>query len=267
MAAIDRRAPQRADRPTNPFSQPTAPSPASVWLCAPDPTQEDPLWPVWATRTVEAFSAPGERVVIRSLGGYPALPGEMAALIGAAARTGRRPVGLLPTPAGAARTRAHLPATTPAASADTVPLRVAPAAATVSVGVGRRRPARETGPAALVVVLAGPVQPGARAPRRSPIPARVLASWAVPLRPGGVMALLSPPALGRRDRGGASGLVQAAQDAGLTYTQHIVLVHTPVVGDQLLPPASTRRPHAPFWPVHTDLHLFSAPADPLQEQL
>jgi len=46
-----------------------------------------------------------------------------------------------------------------------------------------------------------------------------------------------------------------------------VLLHTAVAGNHLAPPPSTRRPHAPFWPVHTDLHVFTAPADLLQEQL
>lgn len=51
-------------------------------------------------------------------------------------------------------------------------------------------------------------------------------------------------------------MVAAAQDAGLTYLQHIVLVHTPTTEHGLARPPITRRPHAPFWPAHTDLHLF-----------
>jgi hypothetical protein len=244
MAALDHSADPDA----------AAPTPPSVWLCAPQPGQDDPPWPRWATLTVEAFSTPGDRVIIRSLGGYPSLPGEMAALISAAAHGGRRPVALLPTPAGADRTR-HLAATVN-------PPGVRPR---VVVGVGRRRPGREAGAAALVVALAGAVQPGARPPgRRHPLSAHVLAAWASPLRAGGVLAVHSPPPLGRRPRPSPAALITAAQQAGLTYTQHIVLVHVPAVGEHLQPPPVTRRPHAPFWLVHTDLWVFTTPTEPTE---
>lgn len=162
-------------------------------------------------------------------------------------------------------------------------------AGAAQVAVGRRRPAREAGPAGLVVVLAGPVAPGARPAGRRPIPARVLAGWARPLRPGGVMTLLAPPPLGQKRWGqrrfltrslssfdttndprgvdgvasSGGGLVGALQEAGLSYTQHIVLVHAPTGPEGLLAPTDNpRRPHAPFLPVHTDLFVALSPADP-----
>jgi hypothetical protein len=290
--------------------------------------------PVWATRTIEAFSTLGDRVVVRSLGSHPSLPGEVAALIGAAQAGGRRPVALLPTPATAHATRALLPATaptgvhtpvdTPAAAAATPaaadpgvatspmatatgdssrvaalgvaassvatdrmgspPEMATPVSTTVHgarpvfhrvpapvgdrarVEVGRRRTGSEHGGAGLVVVVAGPVCAGARASRR-PVPARVLASWTRVLRPGGVLVVLSPPEIGaqRRWRPPAPGLVGLVQDIGLSYLQHIVLVHAPVADGQLRPPASAGRPQAPFWSVHTDLAVFALPSDPFAQ--
>lgn len=375
-------------------------SPPNLWLCTPQTSADDLPGPIWAQRTIEAFTNPGDRIIVRSLGGYPSLPGEAAALIGAAARAGRHPIALLPTPATAARTRALLsavlprltlepghthpperaaatPATRPrvathsadvaaatdpavavvtrpeAATPDAVAtadpmatrdpmasgghraghcavaageaagrsvepvapdhpawtgpglvtdvvsarmpfgadpgtlildprgdlatalltklgaqVRVAAAAPTVaatraSVGVGRRRPAREAGPATAVVVLAGPVAPGARPPRWANLSARVLAAWARPLRPGGILVVLSPAVIGR-PRGRAANrfrsLASAARDAGLAHTEHIVLVHTPTNTQGLERPESNRRPHAPYWPAHTCLDVFAVQA-------
>jgi hypothetical protein len=133
----------------------------------------------------------------------------------------------------------------------------------VRVGVGRRRPATESGPAELVVVLAGPIVAAARVPRRR-ITARLISSWARVLRPGGLLVLLRPAELGsRRGRPESHGqVVRAAQDAGLSYLQHIVLLHVPTTEHGLARPASTRRPHAPFWPVHTDALVFATAPDP-----
>jgi hypothetical protein len=137
--------------------------------------------------------------------------------------------------------------------------------AAASVRVARRRPVPRTGSAALLVVLAGPVTPGARWVRRGVSP-RLLGAWARVLRPGGLLAVLAPPTIGRSaHRGGhtSGDLVRAAQDVGLTYTQHVVLVHTPAIDGRLAAPVATRRPHAPFLPVHTDLWLLTHyPADP-----
>jgi SAM-dependent methyltransferase len=96
------------------------------------------------------------------------------------------------------------------------------------VGVGRRRAGLEMGVAAAVIVLAGPVAAGARLPRRSMPSARLLAEWSRVLPPGGVVAVLSPPPLGRhRARGGRweGSPVPGLGEAGLSWTEHIVLVH------------------------------------------
>ena len=318
-------------------------APGSVWLCVPGPHEPDPGPPIWARRTVEAFSQAGDRVIVRSHGAHASLPGEVAALIGAATALGRHPLALLPTPASATRTRALLTATTPTptgpavpagsgagitgavaaatpheapagtstatpaamstaaastaatragvataaagvataaspggavtAATPTGPVAGAPATASPTgsagpaagpvVGVSRRRPARASG-AALVVVLAGPVTSGARGARR-PIPSRALRAWSAALRPGGILAVLTPPQIGHRRWGPPpGGIVATAQDIGLAYTAHIVLVHTPVRDGQLQRPDSPRRPHAPFWTVHTDLFaLRREPLDPV----
>jgi hypothetical protein len=60
--------------------------------------------------------------------------------------------------------------------------------------------------------------------------------------------------------------VATAQDIGLAYTAHIVLVHTRVAEGQLQRPDTQRRPHAPFWTVHTDLFaLRREPLDPFDQ--
>jgi hypothetical protein len=266
----------------------TSGSPGTVWLCVPGRGQDDPALPVWASRTVAEFSAPGERVVIRALASYPGLAGEMAALIGAATQTGRYPVALLPTPASAARTRALLPALLPTAatlgdqpwgaSPDELPAQTPDGPGALQsrgaprggprvrprIGVGRRRPAMEASPAGLVVVLAGPVSAGARAPRRT-ITRGLISAWARPLRPGGLLMVLRPGELGqRRASHGHGAVVSTAREAGLSYLQHIVLVHVPATEAGLAHPDSTRRPHAPFWPVHTDALVLQTPPDPTE---
>ncbi|MBF6556355.1 MAG: hypothetical protein IVW52_09315 [Acidimicrobiales bacterium] len=297
-------------------------NPPTVWLCAPAPDADDPPLPIWASRCIEAFSAPGAAVVVRALGSYPALPGEAAALIAAAATAGRRAHAVLPTPTLAARTRALLPAAgitapgphpnpghgsspghplsgrsgrerghtpgtatpdpdhadrqdvaaaTPGhhlaehagaevvvAAAGSVPAMGEAAGRGGTVGVGRRRPATEAGPADLVVVLAGPVSAAARVAGKRPLSARVLTGWTRVLRPGGVLVVLTPSVLGRAHRWwGPASVIVAGQDAGLTYTQHCVLVHSPVIHGELARPTSSRRPHAPFWSVHTDLFVLT----------
>jgi hypothetical protein len=208
----------------------------------------------------------------------------MAALIGAATQAGRYPVALLPTPASAARTRALLPALLPTAvTLGGHPFGASPEEMVAQnpdgssalgrrggpivrprIGVGRRRPAMEASPAGLVVVLAGPVAAGARAPRRT-ITRGLISAWARPLRPGGLLMVLRPGELGqRRTSHGHAGVVSTAREAGLSYLQHIVLVHVPATEAGLAHPDSTRRPHAPFWPVHTDALVLQTPPDPTE---
>lgn len=93
----------------------------------------------------------------------------------------------------------------------------------------------EASPAGLVVVLAGPVAAGARAPRRT-ITRGLISAWARPLRPGGLLMVLRPGELGQhRTSHGHAGVVSTAREAGLSYLQHIVLVHVPAAeGDALV---------------------------------
>jgi hypothetical protein len=138
------------------------------------------------------------------------------------------------------------------------------------VGVGRRRAGVEHGPAAVVIVLAGPVTADARLPRRTMPSARVLGRWARVLEPGGVLAVLSPPPVGRhRAPGGRweGSPVPGLAEVGLSWADHIVLIHAPTTGDGLDHPDLPRRPELPFLQVHTCLDLFendaADPTDPV----
>ena len=77
------------------------------------------------------------------------------------------------------------------------------------------------------------------------------------LRPGGLLAVLTSAA---RAPGQAGRVVARARAAGLSYTQHIVLVHAVIRGDSLDGP---QLPHPPgplvHAAAHTDLLLFTAP--------
>jgi hypothetical protein len=142
--------------------------------------------------------------------------------------------------------------------------RSADASVTPVVGVGRRRAGTEHGPAAAVTVLAGPVAAGARLPRRTMPSARLLGQWARVLEPSGVLAVLSPPPVGRhRAPGGRweGSPVPELAVAGLSWTDHIVLVHAPTTGDGLPHPDGPRRRELPFAPVHTCLDLFESELD------
>ena len=131
------------------------------------------------------------------------------------------------------------------------------------VGVGRRRAGVEHGPAAAVIVLAGPVAADARLPRRTMPSARVLGQWARVLEPAGVLGVLSPPPVGRhRAPGGRweGSPVPGLAEVGLSWTDHLVLVHAPTRGNGadtgLDHPERPRRPELPFVQTHTCLDLF-----------
>ena len=247
-------------------------SPASVWLCVPRGDEPDPLVPGWAARTIAEFSVAGEQVTIGCLVSYPGMVGEVAALTHAALVTGRRPVALLPTSVAATRTRALLcafgsgepdpvqhTAGHPAEEHNTESVR-GDGGLRVAGGAGCQRLSSDVGPAGLVVALAGPVSAGARPPRQRFSP-RLMRSWAHRLRPGGVLVVLRPSEVGTRGRRCAPGhgsIIAAAQDAELLYLQHIVLVHVPTTDTGVAHPDLTRRPHTPFWPVHTDALVFQS---------
>ena len=171
--------------------------------------------------------------------------------------------------------------TSPAAATDRCMATNRSVPAVVRVGVGRRRAWLEHGPAAAVIVLAGPVGPDARLPRRaqrSGLPsARLLAAWARVLEPGGVIGVLSPPPMGRHRRGGErreSAPVPGLGQRGLMWSDRIVLVHA---GSHTRTGSGTeagglghhqppRPPHTPFAPVHSYLDLYESdlidPASP-----
>ena len=233
--------------------------------------------------------------------GYPGRAGDIRALQRAAHSSGRHILGLphtstgassgVPAPGGPGTAAAGF-----AGAGGDAPRGIAPfagpeisgRAAAAASGHG------SAGGAALVVVLGGPVRCGARAIVTEPT-ARQVAQWARALRAGGLLVVLCPPVLGRnagrrcsrlaqllnrhgllgggllggpsaggRGAGRAFGggdVVRLGQEAGLIYTQHIVLVHAPAGPDGLLRvPAGQqpRRPHAPCWNTHTDLWLFRA---------
>jgi hypothetical protein len=80
------------------------------------------------------------------------------------------------------------------------------------------------------------------------------------LRPGGILAVVlgtdhsNPPA-------DAAGLVDLAATAGLSYLQHIVVVHAAATGDRLTPPdhqaAKLGAGGAAHLKVHRDLMIFT----------
>jgi hypothetical protein len=225
---------------------------------------------VWARRLVAEYSHRGERVLVQAWGAHPSLPGEVAALIDAAAAQERAPLALLPTQAGATRTRSHLTQLArPGDSAGRAPAGRPPAQRGMwgQVSVGRRRIETHLGGVGLVVVVTAPVCTGARASRRRISP-RQVAAWARPLRPGGVLVVLRAADIGdRRARVQShSHVVDAARTAGLRFLQHVVLVHVPAGPEGLTRPSVTRLPHALFAPVHTDALVLQAPDEPDPDQ-
>ena len=221
---------------------------SSVWLCAPGPDEPDPDIPRWASGVIAEYSRPGQRVEVRVAAPYLGAAGEVAAVLHAAASTGREPVAMLPTPTLAAHTRRLLPAFTHHPDPHLGPdLGVASGPVDVSVAPHRPRVLVE-GPdvapeaaAALVVVLAGPIGPDAVSPPAH-LTSAALAGWARRLPPEGTLVLLRPPQppatnggtnSGTNQGGGCMALVAVAARAGLSYAQHVVLLHVPVVGDRV----------------------------------
>lgn len=233
----------------------------SVWLCASKPSEPDPDIPRWATSLVGEYSRPGQRVEVRAAAIYPGLSGEAAALLAASAAAGRDTVAVLPTPGMAARTQTLVGAFT----------EPAPAGQSARRGAGRRpvvviehhepAVARSVG---LLVVLSGPVRPGATPAAHLPGADEALARWVGGLAPGATLVLLCPPHSSRdhaTTSGGLALLTDIAARAGLSYAQHVVLVHAPVAQDTLLTPTSLETDNfGPFHPAHTDAFVYTAPA-------
>jgi hypothetical protein len=206
--------------------------PLSVWPGVPGPGCAVPghdlaLCPGPGARLViTAFSRPGDLVAVIP----PAACPELAAAV---AGTGHRVPGVTSGPPGPA-TRA----------ADRAPACHGGASPGTASGAGQ---------AALAVTVscdglpAGGVNPG----QGSPYPAAHHA-----LRPGGLLAVMTgyPAAGGVPDLGLA---VARARAAGLVYTQHIILIHAAIDGDQFRPfPAPSGRPPGR---IYTDLLIFTKP--------
>jgi hypothetical protein len=56
-------------------------------------------------------------------------------------------------------------------------------------------------------------------------------------------------------------LVAEAARAGLSYSQHVVLLHVPILGNRLAAPPDGGGP-SPFRQVHTDVFVFTAVPGP-----
>jgi hypothetical protein len=196
--------------------------PLSVWPGVPGPGCAVP------GHDLALCPGPGARLVITAF----SRPGDLVAVIppaAAVAGTGRRVPGVTSGPPGpATRVADQAPACHGGASPGT---------------------ASSVGQAALAVTVscdglpAGGVNPG----QGSPYPAAHHA-----LRPGGLLAVMTcyPAAGGVPDLGLA---VARARAAGLVYTQHIILIHAAIDGDQFRPfPAPPGR-------IYTDLLIFAKP--------
>jgi hypothetical protein len=200
--------------------------PLSVWPGVPGPGCPAPgpdLPPcpgAGALPVIAAFSRPGDLVAVPGPG--------CAALAAAAARTGRRVLGIADSPGGR-----------PGGASCTI----GQAALAVTVFSGGL-PAG--GAAACETVLYAPCQ-------------RVL-------RPGGVLAVIAGrPAPGQIPD--LSHAVACARSAGLVYAQHIVLLHAAVDGGQLRPlpgqpAASCPREGPPGARIHADLLVLIKPGGP-----
>jgi hypothetical protein len=236
-------------------------------LCAARAGERDPDTPRWASALIAQYSRRGHRVQVRAAAVYPGLPGEVAALVHAAAATDRDAAAVLPTPGLAARTRALLPAFTGGEQPLCDEHPDAPAGRRPRILVERGDTPHPLGAAALLVVLAGPVRAGATSAsaghNRRGVTAKALAGWARELAPGGSLVLLCPPQPGNRHDppvGGHLPRPEVVRAVGLSYTQHLVLVHVPVVADKFAPPGAELAVSGPFTEVHTDAFVFTATA-------
>jgi hypothetical protein len=237
-------------------------------LCAPRAGEADPDVPRWASAVIAEYSRLGQRVQIRVAAVYPGLPGEVSALLHAGAATGRDALAVLPTASLAARTRALLPAFTGLEQpldpdGHAVPGRRGQRLQVLVEGDDTPHP---RGTVALIVVLAGPVRPGvtvgSASTHRRAASAKALAGWARQLAPGGTLVALCPPQPGGRPGspgGSPARWPDVAKVAGLRYTQHLVLVHVPVMHDTFAPADPEHAGSGPFTEVHTDAFVLTAP--------
>ncbi|TCJ34510.1 hypothetical protein [Parafrankia sp. BMG5.11] len=77
------------------------------------------------------------------------------------------------------------------------------------------------------------------------------------LRPGGYLLTVHTPTGGENDP--LADTITAARATGLRYLQHIIILTSPIHGDELHPPAEISSDHGMLEPVHTDLAVFTRP--------
>ena len=199
--------------------------PLSVWPGVPEPgcPAPDPDPPpcpgAGALPIIAAFSRPGDLVAVPGAG--------CAVLAAAAARTGRRVLGILASPGDQ------------------------PGGASCAAGQ-----------AALAVTVFSGGQPAGGTPGETAL----YAACQRALRPGGVLAVIAGrPAPGQIPD--LSHAVACARASGLVYAQHIVLLHAALDGGQLRPfpgqpAASCPRQGPPGARIHADLLVLTKPGGP-----
>jgi hypothetical protein len=265
----------------------TAPTPATVWACGATPIDPDALWPTaLLTKIVTSFSEPGDRVVVlprpTAAPRPPHRPGRADALIDhatvepddelATALTAitdlarrARVVRLEPdlTAGGRASrpfwadlvgTPDNTPAPEPAALPgwpDAAPHRFDVASEDADLIITSLRPEPSTDRASDHVAL--------------------LAAHL--LRVGGILAVLTHSDWSQGELIDPTGTVVAsAQNADLLYLQHIIALHTPIHGGQLVghrqgaeaPPHHRAHGHrlpAPHRRISSDVLVFAEPHD------
>ncbi|WP_018637371.1 hypothetical protein [Parafrankia elaeagni] len=77
------------------------------------------------------------------------------------------------------------------------------------------------------------------------------------LRPGGYLLTVHTPIGGEHDP--LADTITAARAAGLRYLQHIIILTSPIQGDEIHPPAENPIRIGLVEPVHTDLAVFARP--------
>ncbi|MFD5089893.1 hypothetical protein ACFWMR_04790 [Amycolatopsis thailandensis] len=261
----------------------TAPTPATVWACGPDPIDTHEVWPVPIVESITAaFTDPGAHVVLVDLGPAPAAVPRSGA--GGSATTGeaspaaaREAVRALGRTAdtvpfhsdggSAASARpfwADLVTDASDASAALAGTPSAPARTGASGSVGG--PVSERGARADLVIVS---LPGHVAESVSLDRLALLA--ATRLRQGGILAVYTHSDWTRGRLTDPTGaIVAAAQHADLLYLQHIVVLQTPVEKGRLRAAEYDRARHratvrglpAPHLRAHGDVLAFAQPADP-----
>lgn len=292
--AASRRGTHRASTPTRSRTASTAPTPATVWACGPSPIDPDTTWPTpLLTTIVTSFSEPGDRVVVlpwptaapRPPHGPVGADGlidyaptvepgdELATVLAAITDLARRArvVRVEPDPTASGRVSRPFWADLVGTPDNT---RV-PGSDALPGGAPDAAPNRLDITAADADLIITSLRPEHSADHTSDHIARLAAGL---LRVGGILAVLTHSDWSRGELIDPTGpMVASAQNADLLYLQHIVALHTPIRGGQLLvhlPPTTVtaqaptrhhthgrgRRP-APHRRVSSDVLVFAQPHD------